>query len=133
VNKSLNWLAGHSVFSTPVGKNLDILSWKGRHKHTEMNADVIQAAYSTDRFYTVDMRIRTMQLDGRKLDIEPGKSFIRAEICIRCVPLKEDQRPKAGDVIQLAGKLKWDGDGFLEVHPQQVADVRILQTGGESR
>lgn len=114
------------ILTTPLGKNLGLLGWVDLNKRVEVKGRVIQAAYSADQFYTVDMQIHTISLDGKQVQLVPDSTFIRAEICIHCVMLKEKNRPKAGHEVSIAGRLKWDADGFLEVHPQKTSDVKIL-------
>ena len=132
VNEPLN-LPSRAVgfLTTTLGKNCGIHGWVDLHRHADVEGKVIQVAYSTDKFYTVDMQIESILLDRHPLTIT-GERYIRAEICINCVPLAESDRPLAGDRVRLSGKLKWDADGFLEVHPQQISDVEIIERSGRS-
>lgn len=126
VNKPLGTLAKVSGrLTTSIGKNIGILGWRDLHSHALVDGVVLHAAYSSDHFYTVDMRIRSMLLDGQPLKLQ-GTRYIRAEICMNCITLKREAWPQPGERVKIAGKLKWDADGFLEVHPQKGADVSVL-------
>jgi len=126
VNPPLNWLDRTSGgLTTPLGKNMGLRGWVDLGRVVELSGEVIHAAYSTDKFYTVDLRIRSISLDGLPLEIA-GARFIRAEICMACIPLPETSWPQAGNRVHLVGKLKWDADGFLEVHPLRPEDIEIV-------
>jgi len=35
-------------------------------------------------------------------------------------------QPQVGNTVLVKGRLYWDRDGFLEIHPQHGGDLRIL-------
>jgi len=126
VNPPLNWLDRTSGgLTTPLGKNMGLRGWVDLGRAVGVSGEVLHAAYSTDKFYTVDLRIRSISLDGIPLEIA-GERFIRAEICMACIRLPEASWPQAGNRVHLAGKLKWDADGFLAVHPQRPDNIEIV-------
>ena len=78
-----------------------------------------------DRMYTVDIALREFSVNGEKTRLD-GQRFIRVEF-FSGVKKKTRPLPRKGDSVRICGKLMWDGDGFLEIHPRSPADVEILK------
>ena len=109
------------MVTTPF-KRLGIYGWTDLQYSVATIGTVEQVAESTDKFLTVDLRIDSMLVNEADLVLPPA-SFIRAEICLADIGLSECKKPRLGQKVRIAGRLMWDGDGFLEIHPQRRADV----------
>ena len=118
-------------FTTPF-KRLGILGWRDLGMDVVAVGRVEQVATSTDRFLTADLRLAELSAGWGQVELR-DKRFLRAEVCLRQLRLPDAQRPCRGDLVRIAGRLMWDADGrgFLEVHPQSVEDVEILEPGGQ--
>jgi hypothetical protein len=118
------------TFSAAVGflttpfKNLGIAGWTDYHLTAAAIGSVVEARLSTDEFYTVDLKLESLRVGNSSLDNVRGK-FMRLEIYRPSPSLLADigQRKR----LFASGKLVWDGDGHLEIHPQQLSDYRLLQ------
>src|SRR6185295_3183885 len=108
-------------FTTPF-KRVGIFGWSDLGYDGEVTGLVKQAAKSTDQFYTVDMKLETLDINGRKMPLA-GERYLRAEICLCDVKLSEAERPKVGEKVWMRGRMVWDGDGFVEIHPRNAAEV----------
>lgn len=85
---------------------------------------VVHAVSGIDGFYTVDLALTEFQVNGQATRLE-GPRFVRVEMYGKAK--KETHRlPHKGDAVRVCGKLMWDGDGFLEVHPRNGGDTEIL-------
>jgi len=109
-------------FTTPF-KRAGIFGWSDLGHDGTVVGLVQQAALSTDQFYTVDMKVRTFQVDGKEMALS-GERYLRAEVCLCQVKLSETNRPQVGDLVWIHGRMVWDGDGFIEIHPRETNDVR---------
>jgi len=98
-------------FFTPF-KRIGIMGWSDLGYDGEITGLVKQTAKSTDQFYTVDMKLETLQIDGRNIPLADDR-YLRAEICLCEVKLSEEDRPKAGEKVWMRGRMVWDGDGFV--------------------
>lgn len=110
------------ILFTPF-KRMGIVGWSDLGYDAEITGVTQQAATSTDQFCTVDMKLETLQIDGQNVPLTDAR-YLRAEICLCDVHLAEADRPKRGDLVWMRGRLVWDGDGFVEIHPRNGAEVR---------
>ncbi len=44
---------------------------------------------------------------------------------MQCLYYPPSVRPLTGTKVFIAGRLMWDGDGFLEIHPQRYEDIDL--------
>jgi hypothetical protein len=126
VNKELGGLARFLGFLTTPFKRMGILGWRDLGISIVAVGQVKQSSWSTDRFVTVDLHLSEIEGDGASITLRQRR-YLRAEICERQLRLPKEQWPCPGDQVRIAGRLMWDGDGFLEVHPQYRSDIEILQ------
>ena len=112
-------------FATTPLKRLGILGWRDMGMDVIAVGDVQQAVFSTDHFLTVDLRLLDLIAGGQVIDLSPAR-YLRAEICVRQLELPQARWPSEGGKARISGRLMWDGDGFLEVHPLRASDVEIL-------
>lgn len=125
VNPPLSWYAGlFGALTTPF-KRLGVYGWSDTNFVAVATGEVEHASESTDRFLTVDMQLHSLIVNSTLLPLRKPK-FIRAEICLADVKLDEDRKPKPKQEVKIAGRLMWDGDGFLEVHPRDAEDIVIV-------
>ena len=110
-------------FFTPF-KRLGIMGWSDLGYDGEITGLVKQTAKSTDQFYTVDMKLESLQIDGRNIPLT-GDRYLRAEICLCEVKLTESDRPQVGEKVWMRGRMVWDGDGFVEIHPRNASEVGL--------
>ena len=103
-------------------KRSGIFGWADLGYDGEITGVVKQSAKSTDQFYTVDMKLETLQIDGKIIPLTDER-YLRAEICLCDVKLSEKDRPREGEIVWMRGRMVWDGDGFVEIHPRSEADV----------
>ncbi len=116
-------------FTTPF-KRAGVFGWKDMHIAAVVIGTVEQVATSTDHFVTADLRVGELTANGAPVDVD-DKRYLRAEICARRLRLAKAALPCPGDTIRITGLILWDGDGFLEIHPQRAEDVEILERNGD--
>lgn len=102
---------------------MGIFGWRDLGYDGEAVGVVKQTARCSDQFYTVDMRLKSLQIAGKNMPL-PGERYLRAEVCLCEVKLSKAEFPKTGDTIWIRGRMMWDGDGFVEIHPRSNADVK---------
>lgn len=111
------------ILTTYLGKMLGIQGWRDYKLPASVNGFVVHAAGSTDLFYTIDVKIESLTVGSRAVNIAPDKTFIRVEVLPQTrfgapIPVAPDQR------VCISGRLMWDADGFLEIHPNRAADIK---------
>jgi hypothetical protein len=117
INESLGCL-------TVGWKRIGVFGWEDMNYCVSVTGEVQQVAVSSDKFMTLDIEIQTFQVNDTIISpINP--MFIRAEICMECLSFIQNAKSVQGAKVSISGKLMWDGDGFLEVHPQQISDVHF--------
>ncbi|HVE70042.1 MAG TPA: hypothetical protein VNI54_01640 [Thermoanaerobaculia bacterium] len=126
-NRKIGAIAAALGFLTTPFKRLGILGWRDLDAEVVVTGEVIHSVHSTDRFLTVDVRITELLADGQPVPLTSTR-YLRAEVCERDLALPKAKWPCPGDRVRIAGRLKWDGDGFLEVHPQRAQQVEVLQS-----
>jgi hypothetical protein len=121
-NPPLGWFVRASgIVTTYLGKLLGIQGWRDYHLRGRVKGSVVQAAGSTDFLYTIDLQIEEMHLGDTLVSLDANPRFIRVEVFPFArigVPLPV----KAKDEVCVSGKLMWDADGFLEIHPKKRRD-----------
>jgi hypothetical protein len=116
----------HLVFFHPV-KNLGIFGWTDYCTEACGAGKVLQAASSRHSFYTVDMELSEFTVWGEPTRLD-RRRFIRVEMHGKAKQ-EPPRLPRASESVRICGKLMWDGDGFLEIHPGTAADVQFLGGG----
>ena len=123
VNGKVGGFARTTSFLFAPFKRMGFVGWSDLGYDSEITGVVKQAAKSTDQFYTVDVKLETLQIDGRNIPLT-DECYLRAEICLCEVKLSEKDRPREGEIVWMRGRMVWDGDGFVEIHPRSEAEVR---------
>ncbi|HEV2711395.1 MAG TPA: hypothetical protein VGU67_14355 [Edaphobacter sp.] len=108
--------------TTYFGKMLGIQGWHYYQMDAKVSGRVTHAAGSDDGFYTIDIEIDELRVDGKYANNTTGK-FIRVET----LPWVRRGAPfplKSQDSVCIFGGLWWDADGFLEIHPKNSRDIK---------
>ena len=101
----------------------------------EARGTVIHNAYSTDGLETIDIKLLSLiAFDNESYTGTPkcswpeidGEKYIRAEVFPQVLVFYLGAEPQVGNTVLVKGRLYWDRDGFLEIHPQHGGDLRIL-------
>jgi hypothetical protein len=118
---SLGWFSRTfaSVF-TPF-KRLGISGWKQTGcTAVAVGRTVRDAQHSTDGFWTIDVALDAFAIGGQPA---PGGTFIRIEVepQTKAHAVCDGSAIRAGAVVRFGGRvlIDTDGQGFLEVHPDQ--------------
>jgi hypothetical protein len=109
------------ILTTYLGKMLGIQGWRDYHLSGTVSGAVVQCAGSSDGLYTVDVAIGQLTIQGQTVALV-NSTFIRVEV----FPWVRENAPlpvKNGDEVCVSGKLMWDGDGFLEIHPRHANEI----------
>ena len=114
-------------FTTPF-KNVGVFGWTDYGYNVEAIGKVIQARLSTDRFFTVDLMLKQLRV-GYALLPKMSCHFIRAEVYQGNTPVPKNIRNLPAPMVLIKGKLVWDGDGHVEIHPEQAGDYRVVSRG----
>lgn len=121
-NRPLNCLARSTgILTTYLGKMLGIQGWRNYRLPARVSGKVVQAAGSSDGLYTIDLAIENLSVDGKPVRLS-RPSFIRVEV----FPLVRHGAPLPvckDELVCISGKLMWDGDGFLEIHPKHPNEI----------
>jgi hypothetical protein len=126
-NDPLPWFSRLVGFlTTSFGKNLGIRGWCDMHMDIDVTGFVLDATCSTDWFETIDLEVLTLRVKETDVVLRKRR-YLRSEVCMCLVPLHDSERPKVGDIVTIHGRLKWDSDGFLEVHPTDPDSVHVLE------
>ena len=129
VNFRIWWIHRHVLaFLTMKFKYIGITGWTNLCSEAYAVGRVEHADRSNDGFYTVDLALREFQVAEKETELN-GPRFIRVEIRPK-VRREVSFLPRAGQTVQVWGRLFWDGDGsgFLEIHPRHADDVQIEGT-----
>ena len=79
-----------------------------------------KVAFSTDGFTTMDIQLDTFYVDGEPAALS-GERYIRVEV-FPWAGYAPASIPE-GSTVQITGRLMWDGDGWLEIHPESASDI----------
>jgi hypothetical protein len=115
-----NTLAG--IF-TPL-KHAGFRGWTDYCAEACAVGKVLSGVGGIDAMYTVDMALESFSVNGAATHLE-GPRFVRVEF-FSGTKKHVNRLPRKGDSARICGKLMWDGDGFLEIHPLESGDVGIL-------
>jgi len=125
VNFRIPWIHRYvgSLFTTPF-KSMRIFGWTDYCVAACGAGSVVHADPSADGFYTVDLALDSFAVDGQDTELAKPR-FLRAET--RGAAKKQAARVlRRGGSARLCGELKWDHDGFLEIHPRRAGQVEAL-------
>ena len=112
------------ILTTYLGKMLGIQGWRDYHLKSTVQGRVTQAAWSTDFLYTIDLQIEQLHVGDQLVVLSKHPTFIRIEV----FPLVRMGAPlpvSGGEEVLISGKLMWDADGFLEIHPKKRKDFEM--------
>jgi hypothetical protein len=136
VNEELSgWDKGLGAITTPAKETGFSNAWDVYDFWMEARGMVIHDAYSTDGLETIDIRLLSLSaFDNESYSGEPkcfwreidDEKYIRAEVFPQVLVFYSGARPQAGNTVLIKGRLYWDRDGFLEIHPQHGGDLLIV-------
>jgi hypothetical protein len=119
---ALSWPSRFIGFLTTPFKRMGISGWTKTHCHATATGTLVRnAQHSTDGFWTIDVELEQLVVEGEALNVT--ERYIRIEvergtsahkICAQTKLLK-------GERIQVEGPVMIDRDGpFLEIHPTEL-------------
>jgi len=118
------WKTWPGFITTPMFKMLGVFGWDQTGFEATMEGIVDQAAWSTDGFTTVDVRLSNLRVGETPVPILDTR-FLRAEICCHAVTLPLEPDDLVSHFIVVSGRFVWDRDGWYEIHPQKEGDVIV--------
>lgn len=136
VNEELTWydkLFG-AVFA-PAKETGFSNAWDQYDFWMEARGTVIHDAYSTDGLETIDISLLSLaSFDDESYSGATkcswaefhAQKYIRVEVFPQVLVFYSGARPQVGNTVLIKGRLYWDRDGFLEIHPQHGGDLRIV-------
>lgn len=126
INPSLSALDRWSGFlTTPIFKMNGVQGWRNYQIDINVDGTVRQLAHSLDGMTTVDLEVRRVKM-GQTSPVDVLNKFLRIEIFgyvgrdLQIAALQDR-------VVEVRGRLMWDGDGFLEIHPVTASEIRIVK------
>lgn len=135
VNDPLSWFDRAAGFlSTPAKETGLSNAWDAYDIWLKAEGEVIHEAESTDGLETIDIKLLAYTAyPSNAYDSTPmcqrasveGK-YIRIEVFPQVLNFIHGPRPQPGQRIKVQGRLYWDRDGFLEIHPEHGGDLEIL-------
>ncbi len=146
VNDKLTWWDELLGMATTPAKETGLTNaWDEYDLWMEAYGNVVHDAYSTDGLETIDISLNSLaaydndsysgeakcpqhgnDVEHAKWSEMEGRKFIRAEVFPQVLVFYSGPRPQPGNHVVVNGRLYWDRDGFLEIHPQHGGDLRIL-------
>ncbi len=138
VNKKLKVLdRGISIVTTPIKEAGLARGWDEYNLWIVAKGTIVQMVKSSDGLKTIDIRLQSLSIFESELDFfDKSKHppvlkfedirYIRSEVFPHVRMQYEDTPLKPTDTIRLCGKLKWDKDGFFEIHPTKGGDLIII-------
>jgi hypothetical protein len=121
----VGFLAAITGFFTTPFKNVGIFGWTDYGFKAEAIGNVVQSRLSSDRFFTVDVALKRLRIDHTPIPQVYGR-FMRAEVYQGNTPVPANIRTLRSPLVSIRGKLVWDGDGHLEIHPEHDDDYRVI-------
>ena len=110
-------------FYTVGFKKVGIFGWKHIGYSVCTTGKIVQSTKSSDHFLTIDIIIDSISINGRHFTVD-GNKYIRTETCLAKIIMNEI--PTNHQRVRISGTLMWDGDGFLEIHPNKNTDIDII-------
>lgn len=126
-SKPVGFVAAITGCVTTPFKCIGIFGWTDYGYNAEATGKVVQARLSSDRFFTVDLMLKHLNV-GNAAVSEACCRFIRAEVYQGNTPVPKGVRDLSAPTVLIRGKLVWDGDGYLEIHPERAGDYRVISS-----
>jgi hypothetical protein len=102
-----------------------VQGWREYQINVAIDGKVSQLAHSLDGMTTADLTVRRVEM-GQTISAGVPNRFVRMEI-FSYVGRHLQIAALQDRVVEVRGKLMWDGEGFLELHPVSASDIRILK------
>jgi len=130
-NFRIPWIHRYLVsLLTTRFKKVGIVGWTDYCVEACAVGAVVHADRSADGFYTVDLALDSFAVQGQETVLDKPR-FVRAEI--RGPARKQATLVlRRGGSARICGELKWDHDGFLEIHPRHATQVEALASSRQS-
>lgn len=144
VNKEVTWIQNKTApIFTPFKETGFINSWDNYDYWVILKGEILHATQSWDGLKTLDIRLIALAvfdneqgfisanptngvgLDHTEFFIQNPK-FIRTEIYPHVLLAYKGVDPEVSHQFVVKGRLKWDRDGFLEIHPKYGRDLQIV-------
>lgn len=144
VNDELTWYdKGFAWFGTPFKETGLSNSWDSYNFWVTAKGEIVHDAYSWDGLETIDIRLITCVIFDSETGVItagsiPGASkcnwtfntqnprFIRIEVFPQVLVSYNGAKPQVSNGIIIKGRLMWDRDGWLEIHPKFGSDLQIV-------
>jgi hypothetical protein len=136
VNEELTWLNKVTApIFTPMKETGFSNTWDDYDYWVRAKGVIIHAAYSWDGITTLDLELISLSVFNNEQSLitrEPlnesylwyteftalKPKYIRVEIMPQVSSIHRQTQAQISDTILINGQLRWDRDGFLEIHPQ---------------
>ncbi len=112
-----------SLIFTPL-KHAGFRGWTDYCSVACARGEVRHAVGGIDGMYTVDLALSAFQVNETETRLR-GPRYLRVEL-FHAVKKRLRVLPRKGDSVQICGKLMWDADGFLELHPRNPDDIQFI-------
>ena len=136
VNDELSWLATSTGFIFTSAKETGAgNTWDKYDIWVDTHGIVQQIADSTDGLMTIDFKLSSIHsFDNDSYTpakcstkfSQTNQKYLRAEVFPQILLNYTGRKINIGDSIQVKGRLYWDRDGFLEVHPEKGTDLKVF-------
>ena len=130
---ALGWFSRELGFFTTPFKRRGISGWRETYCIGHADGTLVRdAQHSTDGFWTIDIQIQSLTIDGSPSTAADGAHpvFICIEVEPRTVAhsLCSALVPRKGDLLTVGGVIVIDTDAdFLEIHPTADFQIRKAQ------
>ena len=108
-------------------KAAGIQGWKDYHMNACAIGVPLHHEFATGPFLTIDLRLKSLTVNRVRVPLH-GPRYMRVVIFLAKASVAHAVYKRTNSMVIAQGKLVWNFDGWLEIHPQRTGDV-VLAPG----
>lgn len=105
-------------------KSSGVQGWKDYHMEAQAIGVSLQRKFTSGPNLTIDIRLQSLTVKGIPVPLS-RLCYMRVVLFLVKTSVAAAVYERTNPVIVAQGKLVWNSDGWLEIHPQKSGDVQL--------
>jgi hypothetical protein len=110
---------------TTLIKSAGVQGWKDYHMYAQAKGIAIQHKFTSGPYMSLDMRLQSLTVNRVPVPLR-GPKYMRLVIFLGKISVAAAVYERTNAQVFARGKLVWNSDGWLEIHPKKTGDVELI-------
>jgi hypothetical protein len=118
------FLGSFAEAGTVTIKCSGVQGWKDYHMEARATGVSLQCKFTSGPNLTIDLRLQSLTVKGMPVPLH-GIRYMRVVLFLFRTSVAAAVYERTNPIVVAQGKLVWNSDGWLEIHPQKTGDVQL--------